>query len=92
VTGQSFFTLAATAATISGVFLVFLGIEMALGVSGFNSFHLHNDKVNRGQPPGLILISSTDGLFYFGSTIVAAEVGVAQSDCQLSGLVVASKV
>jgi hypothetical protein len=46
VTGQSFFTLAATATTISGVFLVFLGIEMALGVSGFASFHLHNDKVN----------------------------------------------
>jgi hypothetical protein len=40
------FTLAATAATISGVFLVFLGTEMALGVSGFAGIHLHNDKVN----------------------------------------------
>ncbi len=65
------FILAATAATIAGVFLVYLGIEMALDVSGFASFHLHNDKVNRCQPPGLILISSVDGLFYFGSTFSA---------------------
>ncbi len=71
MTGQSFFTLAATVETISGVFLVFLGTEIVLGVSGFARFHFHNDKVNEGQPPGLILISSTDGLFYFGSTCSA---------------------
>jgi hypothetical protein len=46
VAGQSFFTLAATAATISAVLLVSLGTEMALGVSGFASFPLHNYKVN----------------------------------------------
>jgi hypothetical protein len=46
VAGQSFFTLAAIAATISAVLLVFLGTEMALGVCGFASFPLHNDKVN----------------------------------------------
>jgi hypothetical protein len=43
---QSSFTLAATAATMSAVFLVFLGVEMALIVSGFTSFYHHNDKVN----------------------------------------------
>ena len=43
---QSSFTLAATASTMSAVFLVFLGVEMALIVSGFTSFHHHNDIVN----------------------------------------------
>jgi hypothetical protein len=60
VRGQSSFMLAAT---ISAVLLVFLGTEMALGVCGFASFHLHNDKLYRGQPLGLIHISSADGLF-----------------------------
>ncbi len=54
-----------------GSMLVFLGTEMALGVSGLASFHIHNGKVNWGQPSGLIPISSTDGLFYFGSTFSA---------------------
>jgi hypothetical protein len=43
---QSSFTLAATAATMSAVFLVFLGVEMALIVSGFTSFNHHNDILN----------------------------------------------
>jgi hypothetical protein len=38
--------LAATAATISAVHLVFLGTEMALDVSGFARFYLHIDRVN----------------------------------------------
>ncbi len=54
-----------------GSMLVFLGTEMALGVSGLASFYSHNGKVNWGQPSGLIPISSTDGLFYFGSTFSA---------------------
>jgi hypothetical protein len=29
-----------------GSMLVFLGTEMALGVSGLASFHIHNGKVN----------------------------------------------
>jgi hypothetical protein len=41
-----FLHFGSTAATMSAVFLVFLGVEMALIVSGFTSFHHHNDIVN----------------------------------------------
>jgi hypothetical protein len=43
---RSPFTLAATAATMLAVPLVFLGAVIVLVVSGFASFHLHNEIVN----------------------------------------------
>jgi hypothetical protein len=41
-----FLHIGSIAATISAVLLVFFGTEMALGVCGFSSFPIHNDKVN----------------------------------------------
>jgi hypothetical protein len=81
MTGQSFFILAATVETISGVFLVFLGTEMMLGVSGFASFPFHIDKVNLGQPPGLILISSTDGFLFILAALFLLLVRPATKSC-----------
>ncbi len=56
---------------MSAVLLVFLAMDMALVVSGFTSFHLHNNLVNLGHPPGLVPISSFDGLLYFSSAFSA---------------------
>jgi hypothetical protein len=54
---------AATAATMLGVVLVFLGAEMAPVVSGFITFHLHNDIVYRGHPSGHVPKSRFDVFF-----------------------------
>jgi hypothetical protein len=88
---------------MSEVVLVFLGAEMAPVISGFVTFHLHNDIVNRGNPSGrvpksrvdffsaglfLLLANACNEVFHFCQSGSSGR--GASTDHQLSGLLAPS--